>query len=129
MPLHLTKIAFGAQNFADIADWFEARCGRPIDTRYRPARWQECAGGSVYWISQHHIVGRTPIAGFEESGSGRCLIELEPLLVPVAALPKRAHQGWRYLKAEPPRDLEPGEEAGDLLPRRLAGQLQRLALL
>ncbi|WP_370221317.1 DUF1489 family protein, partial [Qipengyuania sp.] len=22
--------------------------------------------------------------------------------------PKRAHQGWRYLKGEPPRDLAPG---------------------
>ena len=43
--------------------------------------------------------------------------------------PKRAHQGWRYLKGDPPRDLAPGEDIGDALPGKLAGKLERLGLI
>ena len=129
MPLNLTKIAFGAQRHNDIERWFEARKGAGVNTRYRPTRWKECEGGSVFWIHQHNLVARTPIRAFEDTADGRCLIVLEPKLIKVAPLPKRAHQGWRYLKGEPPRDLEAGEDVGDLLPGWLAGRLQKLALI
>lgn len=130
MPLHLTKIAFGALSYADIEDWFRNRPRVAVNTRYRPTRWEECVGGSLYWIHQHNLVARSPITGFREQEGGRWFIDLEARLIPVAPTAKRAHQGWRYLPADKaPRDLAVGEETGDLLPGRLAGKLNALGLI
>ncbi|WP_379546125.1 DUF1489 family protein [Qipengyuania sp. DSG2-2] len=129
MPLHLTKIAFGAQSYGDIESWYANRRSPNLTTRYRPTRWEECIGGSLYWIHQHAIVARSEILGFSETKTGRWSIDLEPRLVRVQPVPKRAHQGWRYLKIDPPRDLEEGEDIGDVLPGKLMGKLQRLGLV
>ena len=129
MPLNMTKIAFGAQSYADIESWFANRPRLSVNTRYRPTRHEELVGGSLYWIHEHNLVARSPITGFEQQESGRWWIHLEPQLIPVLPRPKRAHQGWRYLKGEPPRDLEDGEEIGDLMPGKLAGKLQKLGLI
>ena len=129
MPLHLTKIAFGAKSYTDIESWYAERRSPHLTTKNRPIRWQDSIGGSLYWIFQHSIVARSPIKGFSQTDSGRWLIELEPELIRVAPRPKRAHQGWRYLKGEPPRDLLPDEDIGDALPGKLAGKLERLGLI
>lgn len=127
--LHLTKIAFGAQSYADLESWYANRRSPNLTTRYRPTKWEQCIGGSLFWIHQHNIVARSTILGFSETADGRWSIDLEPRLVPVLPRPKRAHQGWRYLKGEPPRDLAEGEDIGDLLPGKMAGKLQRLGLI
>lgn len=129
MPLNLTKIAFGATSYADIESWYANRRSPHLTTRYRPTRWQECIGGSLFWIHQHNIVARSTITGFSQGEDGRWRIELEPRLIPVMLRPKRAHQGWRYLKGEPPRDLAEGEEVGEIIPGKLATKLQRLGLI
>ncbi|MEC7818383.1 MAG: DUF1489 family protein [Pseudomonadota bacterium] len=129
MPLNLTKIAFGAKSYADIESWFTNRPRMSVNTRYRPTRWEECIGGSLFWIHEHNLVARSPIIGFTEQDNGRWFIDLEPRLIPVLPKPKRAHQGWRYLKGEPPRDLAEGEEVGDVIPGRIATKLQRLGLI
>ena len=130
MPLHMTKIAFGAQSFAEIEGWFEQRDSMRLTTRYLPKRHAEMAGGSLYWIHKHALVARSPIKGFEQAPDGRWWIELEPRLVRVYPTPKRAHQGWRYLTdAKAPRDLAEGEDPGDAIPGRLAGKLEKLGLI
>ena len=129
MPLNLTKIAFGAQSFSDLESWYANRRSPNLTTRYRPTRWEECIGGSLFWIHQHNLVARSEILGFSETDNGRWSIDLEPRLIPVYPQPKRAHQGWRYLKGEPPRDLGEGEEVGDVLPGALATRLQKLGLI
>lgn len=129
MPLHLTKIAFGAKSYADIESWYAARRSPHLTTKNRPIKWQECVGGSLFWILNHQLVARSRILGFSKTDDGRWLIELEPTLIRVHPVRKRAHQGWRYLKVEPPRDLEPGEDIGDTLPGKLAGKLERLGLI
>jgi len=87
-------------------------------------------GGSLYWVLSHALVGRSPIMGFEQKPDGRWWIDLEPRLIPVYPIPKRAHQGWRYLAEDKaPRDLEDGEDIGDVLPGKLAGRLQKLGLI
>lgn len=86
-------------------------------------------GGSLFWIHEHNLVARSVITGFSQTENGRWLIELEPRLIKVMPKPKRAHQGWRYLKGEPPRDLADGEEIGDIIPGKLAGKLHRLGLI
>ncbi|UAB77680.1 DUF1489 domain-containing protein [Erythrobacter sp. SCSIO 43205] len=129
MPLHLTKIAYGAQSYAELESWYRGGRAPYLTTKYRPTKWEQCIGGSLYWIHQHSIVARSEILGFSQTDSGRWLIELKPELVRVQPRPKRAHQGWRYLKGEPPRDLAEGEDIGDALPGKLAAKLEKLGLV
>src|SRR3546814_11185689 len=84
------------------------------------------AGGSLYWIYEHALIGRSPILRFTQRDDGRWHIHLAPKLIPVMTKPKRAHQGWRYLKEEDaPRDLGEGESSGGVMPPRLAHELAR----
>ncbi|KEQ53323.1 DUF1489 family protein [Sphingobium chlorophenolicum] len=132
MPLHLTKIAFRSESPATLRTWLEGHAEEArLTTRYLPKRIEELAGGSLFWIHGHQLVGRSPILGFQETGQGRYWIRLEPRLIPVRALPKRAHQGWRYLEdKDAPADLGSGE-ANDLdaMSPKLLGELSRLGLL
>lgn len=129
MPLHLTKIAFGAKSYDDIIGWFANRPHLAVNTRYCPKRIDELAGGSLYWIHEHAIVARNHIIGFEQQANGRWWINLDTQLIRVHPTPRRAHQGWRYLAAEDaPADVEQGE-ALDVLPSRLVGELAKLGLV
>ena len=127
----MTKIAYGAASVAELRDWLESHEQEAgTSTRYLPKRHEEMVGGSLYWIHQHAIVGRSPLLGFDQREDGRWWIRLEPRLVAVLPLPRRAHQGWRYLShQDAPRDLAQGESPGEALPAALAGQLARLGLL
>lgn len=130
MPLHMTKIAFGAKSWADLSGWFEGARSPRMTTRYLPRRHEEMVGGSLYWILDHALVARTPINGFKQAGEGRWRILLAPRLVRVEPMARRAHQGWRYLAEEDaPRDLATGQDTGELMPGSLAGKLERLGLL
>jgi len=135
MPLHMTKIAFQSESAATLRAWLESHAQHGaggearLTTRYLPKRFEEMAGGSLYWILAHQIIGRSPLLGFEERPDGRQWIRLAPRLIPVIPRPKRAHQGWRYLAAEDaPLDMGDGE-GGDRLPDQLAADLGRLGLL
>ena len=134
MPLHLTKVAFGAASVEHLAERLLARAeAGPVflTTRYLPKRHEEVAGqGSLYWILKHQLVARSPILGFGEAEGGRVAIHIDARLVLVAARPKRAHQGWRYLEdADAPADL--GSDASGLatMPPALVGRLAELALI
>lgn len=131
MPLHMTKIAFGARSWEDLAGWYEGSdTPKRLTTRYLPKRHEEMVGGSLYWILNHALVARSAILGFEKTEDGRWHIVLEPVLIRTHPLPKRAHQGWRYLTQDKaPRDLAQGEDIGDVLPGKLAAKLERLGLV
>lgn len=131
MPLHMTKIAFGTRNIGTLRAWLERQPGEALlTTRYLPKRHEEMAGGSLYWIHEHALVGRSPILGFAKTDDGRWHIRLEPRLIPVQTKPKRAHQGWRYLSEDDaPADLGEGEVAGDAMPARLVSELAKLGLV
>ncbi|MEG3181643.1 DUF1489 family protein [Sphingomonas sp. LT1P40] len=131
MPLHLTKVAFGVSSVEHLRDRLADR-GRagPVEltTRYKPKRFEEIAGGSLFWIWKHQLIARSPVLGFGEAEGGRTAILLDPELVLVTPQPKRAHQGWRYLADEDaPRDLGTGDMAS--LPGELAGKLAELGLV
>lgn len=126
----MTKIAFGAKSWDDLAGWYENRREIRLTTRYLPKRHEEMVGGSLYWILNHALVARSPIMGFSKTEDGRWNINLEPILIRTHPLPKRAHQGWRYLTEDKaPRDLEDGEDIGDVLPGKMAAKLQKLGLI
>jgi hypothetical protein len=103
----------------------------PILTRFRPKRADELIGGSIYWIIKHRVAVRQTIVGFAEDATDRrTIIRLDPVLVPVRAQPKRAHQGWRYLDEEDaPPDLGGVGDGVAALPPKLAEQLAVLALI
>jgi hypothetical protein len=134
MPLNMTKIAFGAENAADLRRRLEAYSTdgeARLTTRYLPKRIAEMTGGSLYWIHSHAIIGRSPIIGFMENGTGRYWIRIEPRLIPVRSIPKRAHQGWRYLEeANAPPDLDSAEADGrDEMSPKMLGDLMKMGLV
>ncbi len=131
MPLHMTKIAYGAQSREEVRGWFESGPAEMrLTTRYLPKRHEEMAGGSLYWIYEHTLIGRSPILGFEQKDDGRWWIRLDRRLIPVHPLPKRAHQGWRYLAEDKaPRDLEAGEDPDAAMPPSMVKDLAKLGLV
>jgi hypothetical protein len=134
MPLHLTKIAFQSESPATLRAWLESHGAQGearLTTRYLPKRLAEMDGASLYWIHGNALVGRSPILGFMENGQGRHWIRLEPKLIPVRQIPKRAHQGWRYLEAkDAPPDLGYADGDGqDEMPAKLLGDLMRMGLV
>jgi len=130
MPLHMTKVAYGATSFEDLHSWFKTRGQTArLTTRYLPKRHAEMIGGSLYWILKHQLVARSEILGFEEAEGGRTHIVISTRLIDVHPKPKRAHQGWRYLEAaNAPADLADGESA-EMLPPSMAGELAKLGLV
>ncbi len=134
MPLHLTKVAFGATGTDHLAERLHARAAAGalyLTTRYLPKRHEEIVGqGSLFWILKHQLVARSRIIRFGEAEQGKVAIHLDPTLVLVRAAPKRAHQGWRYLEAaDAPADLRANEAEGDQMPAALMGKLAALSLL
>jgi hypothetical protein len=132
--LHISKVAVGCGSLEALAARQKLRLTEgvvPVTTRFRPRRADELIGGSLYWIVKHRIAARQTIVGFGETEERRTLIRLDPKLVPVKALPRRAHQGWRYLApADAPRDYDGSDEDGLLsLPPELAARLAGLALI
>jgi hypothetical protein len=130
-PLHLTKVAFGAQSMEEIRGWFAGRGDEArLTTRYLPKRHTELVGGSLYWIFKHLLVARSEILGFEAAEQGKTHIVISARMIEVRPVPRRAHQGWRYLEnSSAPADLCGGEAEGDVLPGELVSELARLGLV
>ena len=133
MPkLHLTKVAFACrdadslkQRMANRAIAGEVR----VATRMRPKRAPELVGGNLYWIVKHRLVAGIEILRFEDRDDGRIDIVCSADLVSVSPMPRRAHQGWRYLAdADAPGTDDDGSGLG-ALPPRLYGRLASLALV
>ena len=133
-PLHMTRVAYGAQSLDDLRAWFAAG-GRDdgadvvqLTTRYLPKRHAEMLGGSLFWVLKHQLVARSEIIGFAPAEGGRAHILISRRLIEVHPRPKRAHQGWRYLEdKDAPPDLAAGEE-GEALPGHIISELARLGL-
>ena len=133
MPLSMTKIAYGATSVASLRQWIEGHASlgeARLTTRYLPKRHEEMVGGSLYWIHNRAIVGRSPLIGFMDNGQGRIWIRIEPRLIAVQSIPRRAHQGWRYLEAaDAPADLGEGVSEAEAMPTEMLGELARLGLV
>ena len=130
MALHITRVAYGMASLPELIAAVERRAhGGMINmtTRYRPKRHAEIVGGSLYWIIKHQLVARAKIIGFEEAEGGRTDIMVEARVIPVVPMPRRAHQGWRYLADEDvPPDLAGGDAGIDQLPgEMIAAQIGR----
>ena len=145
MTLHLIKLCVGAASIEDLAAWQGGRlaelkkAGKKSQlfhtTFQTPKRQAELLdGGSLYWVIKGLIQVRQRIVGFGEGhkkdGSPCCMILLDPALVPVRPLSRRAFQGWRYFDAaDAPADLKRGEKKLADLPPKMRRDLADLGLL
>ncbi|HYG31272.1 MAG TPA: DUF1489 family protein [Allosphingosinicella sp.] len=130
----MSKVAVGCGSLDALAVRQRLRLADgvvPIVTRFMPKRAEELVGGSLYWIVKHRITARQIILGFASREEDRkTIIRLDPVLVPVRARPKRAHQGWRYLAAaDAPADLDGDDDGLLALPPLLSMKLAGLALI
>ena len=138
MTVHMVKLCVGAETVDDLRHWQaqqmqmrpgEGRPARPAcQTRMSPKQATALIeGGSLYWVIRGMILVRNRIVGVEtltdRSGRACCEIDLDPRVVLVEPTPRKAFQGWRYLKpAEAPCDLASGL-SGEL-PVQLARDLR-----
>ena len=132
MPLHLTKVAFACRDLHALRERVERRAENGevrIPTRMRPRRAEELTGGNLYWIVKHTIIAGLPILRLEDRPDGRIDIVCSADLRIVTPMPRRAHQGWRYLEdADAPKTDDSGSGLADL-PPQLYGKLVSLALV
>ena len=146
MVLHLIKLSVGSASVEDHAEWqaanrkFKPKAGgklRVYHTTFQsPKRQAELLdGGSLYWVIKGLVQCRQRLIGFEdgnkEDGSPCCLLLLDPEIVAVRPVPRKAFQGWRYLAADDaPPDLKGG--MGDdiaKLPPKMRKDLAALGLI
>jgi hypothetical protein len=143
--IHILKLCVGCESVEDLLDWQEARAAerraaagdmRPFHvTRMWPKRQGEVLdGGSLYWVIKGLILCRQRIVGFErqggEDGIERCRLRLDPEVVRTRPQPRRAFQGWRYLRTEDaPGDLVAVGTGVERLPAGLAAGLAELGVI
>ena len=99
----------------------------------RPRREAELLdGGSLYWVIRGLVLARQRLVALEPrvgaDGITRCALRLDPGLARTLPQPRRAFQGWRYLRPEDaPADLPAGPESA--MPTRLALDLAEIGVL
>lgn len=145
MTVHLVKLCVGVETVQDLRDWqaerlkMLARAGETPELRHRtrqtPRRRHELLdGGSLYWVIKGLVLVRQRIVDLKEAtkddGTPCCAIILDPELVPTRPHPRRAFQGWRYLKAaDAPADDRMPEDAADDMPPGMREELRELRLI
>jgi hypothetical protein len=145
MALHLLKLCVGCDSVEDLEEWIafrmeeKRRAGEPLEhfhtTRMVPKRGDEIVGeGSLYWVIKGSVQCRQRITGIrpftDKEGIGRCHILLDTTVVRTEWQPRRAFQGWRYLKDhEAPADADAARAEWFALPSELRQELAELGLL
>jgi hypothetical protein len=146
MALNLIKLCVGCDSVEDLEEWIafrldeRRRAGEPAEqfhtTRMVPTRAADLLGeGSLYWVIKAQVQCRQRLLDIrpftDGEGIGRCHLILDPVVVRTEWQPRRAFQGWRYLKPEDaPRDLGRGRAAGLIeMPPKLRQELAELGLL
>lgn len=128
--MHMIKLSVGSKSIETLAAYHQSLAHRRGQeglpayadhiTRMTPRRKDEVLdGGSIYWVIKGIVQCRNTIIDLAETrtqdGRKACRIVLSPDLVPVVPTPKRAFQGWRYLKPEDaPADLSSLGDAENL---------------
>jgi hypothetical protein len=145
MPLNLVKLCVGCDSVEDLEGWIASRLaerrrtGKPVEqfhtTRMVPTRAVELVdGGSLYWVIKGNVQCRQRLLEVrpftDGEGISRCHLILDPAVVLTAWQPRRAFQGWRYLKPEDaPADFGGGGAELKEMPQQLRRELAELGLL
>lgn len=144
MSLNLIKLCVGIESAEELQGHIERRemlhdaageTYEPIHTtRMIPKRKDELLdGGSLYWVIKGQVRARQKLVDIrpftDGEGISRCHLVMDKKLVFTQWQPRRAFQGWRYLKPEDaPADLNEGEGAEDM-PLEFKQELADLGLL
>lgn len=131
--LHLSRVAYGCTEFEQLDERLNHMADASghfiISTRNKPKRADELIGGCIYFIIKHMLAARVEIAEITDGAEGRINFICKLPLERTHLVPKRAHQGWRYLQeSDAPAVLEKGEAADDL-PPHLIRELSALMLI
>lgn len=138
--VHLLKLSVGTETVEGLTAWQATKRAQAPDgmprhiTRMWPKRGDDVLnGGSIYWVIKGVILCRQPILRLDDylsaDGIRRCAIVCKPGLIRVAATPKRAFQGWRYLAAEDaPADLPAGHQDEEALPPEMSKALAAIGV-
>ena len=138
--VHMLKLSVGTEDVDGLAAWQAQKRAQSPDglprhiTRMWPKREDQILnGGSIYWVIKGVILCRQPILRLDpyDSADGirRCAITCKPGLIRVAATPKRAFQGWRYLDPkDAPEDLPENRQSEDQLPPELSKALAAIGV-
>tara|TARA_Y100001970_G_scaffold283401_2_gene398415 strand:- start:37100 stop:37525 length:426 start_codon:yes stop_codon:yes gene_type:complete len=141
MGLHLIKSAVGISNVSELLSRqkiFLEDYGRVFNiTRYSPKRSDEILdGGSMYWIISRQIRARQKILGIEKFKSNnnkteKTALVLDKKIYLTIPVPRRPHQGWRYLEdSQAPPDINNEQsEQTRKLPENLVLELRNLGLI
>ncbi|PSJ61751.1 DUF1489 family protein [Kumtagia ephedrae] len=145
MALNLIKLCVGCDSVEDLEEWIafrldeRRRAGEPVEqwhtTRMVPSRTAELVdGGSLYWVIKAQVQCRQRLLDIrpfvDADGIGRCHLVLDPKVERTQWQPRRAFQGWRYLKqADAPADLGRGGSGLMEMPPKLRQELAELGLL
>lgn len=145
MSLNLLKLCVGCDSVEDLEEWIaekleqRRRAGEPVEhwhtTRMVPTRAAEITdGGSLYWVIKGSVQCRQRLVEVrpfvDDEGISRCRLMLDPVVVRTEWQPRRAFQGWRYLKQnEAPADLGKGRKGIAEMPPKLRQELAELGLL
>lgn len=142
--IHIIKLAVGIddlQMFCDLQSRemfdYHGTPAVPCWTRFKPKRADEILqkGGSIYRVIKNRIQCRHKILGFEmvETSAGtKCMIVQDAQMIETIAMPRRAFQGWRYLKAgDAPDDrgVYTGKDAQESIPEDMEDELKDAGLL
>ncbi len=138
--VHLLKLSVGTDDVAGLDAWQATKPAQTDDgyprhiTRMWPKRGDEVLnGGSIFWVIKGVILCRQPVLRLDEhigaDGIRRCAIVSAPGLIRVAATPKRAFQGWRYLATgDAPADLPAGVQHEAALPPEMSKALAAIGV-
>lgn len=145
MSLNILKLCVGCESVEDLEEWIaekleqRRRAGEPVEhwhtTRMVPTRAAEITdGGSLYWVIKGSVQCRQRLVEVrpfvDDEGISRCRLMLDPIVVRTEWQPRRAFQGWRYLKQnEAPADLGKGRKGIAEMPPKLRQELAELGLL
>ncbi|MEM9332254.1 MAG: DUF1489 family protein [Pseudomonadota bacterium] len=145
MALNLLKLCVGVSAVEELQAWIdhcqEEKRQKGLElvqrhtTRMIPKRMEELLdGGSLYWVIKGNVQARQHLADIrpftDPQGIKRCDLILEPRVILTEWQPRRAFQGWRYLKGEDsPQDIGKGHAGVNALPPQLRVELANLGLL
>jgi hypothetical protein len=139
--IHLLKLSVGVKDVAQLRaiQALRAAAQPPLrhQTRMAPKRRAELLdGGSIYWVIGGYMQVRQRLLDIIEDvwddGTPCAGLVLDRELVPVAARPIKAFQGWRYLEpdAAPPDIGSAAQASGtDDLPPALRQALREACLI
>ncbi len=143
--INLIKLSVGSESFHSLHQWQQMRRAENLVqygvaehwhiTRMFPKRKTELLdGGSIYWVFKGVIQARQKIIRLDEvtgdDGIRRCKIILDEDFRATAAWPKRAFQGWRYLKpTDSPPDVITPLKTDENMSEELRQSLFELGLL